>query len=311
MIPLFSLGGLSVTPYALCIALAAAVSITLSILALKRHGLSMPRALDFMLLALPLAFLGARLFYFLAKIGMLLAEFGWGFFFDFARGGYALWGAVGGVALACLIVGKTTHKRFSFFSDAIAPYAALMIALARFAEYFSGEGIGPWIEDEALRFFPLGVMDVYEEWYFAVFLLEGVIALIISFLVAKTDYSKSGKRTLVFLILYSASQTLCESMRQDAYLRFGFVRVSQLVAVIVLSLILIITLVKDRDRLSIKRRATTFAVFLICVGICIALEFAKDKSAALPDTLIYLIMAVSCTGLGTSTWSAVCKIYNN
>ena len=118
---LFTVFGFPVTPYAMCIALSALICLTLSVAALRRKGLQTPQALDFCLFALPLAFLGARLFYCLARLDMILAEFGAGFFFAFTRGGYALWGAVGGVALASMIVAKTTHKRFSFFSDAIAP----------------------------------------------------------------------------------------------------------------------------------------------------------------------------------------------
>ncbi len=305
---LFSVFGLPVTPYALGIALSACVCLSLAVAALRRTGLSTAHALDFALLALPLAFLGARLFYCLAKLDMILAEFGAGFFFAFTRGGYALWGAVGGVAAACLICAKGTKRAFSVYGDAVAPYAALMIALSRFSELFSGDGIGAWIENEAHQFFPLGVTDAYGEWYYAVFMLEGVAALVIALIVARTRGAGTGRRTLLFLVLYGASQTLCESLRQDAYLRFGFVRVSQLVAVIVLALILITALIKYRRSFSVRRAVLTFAVFAVCVGVCIALEFAKDKSAALSDAAIYCIMTVACAGLGASTWSAVRQI---
>lgn len=308
MTALFSVFGLPVTPYALAIALSALICLSLSAAALSRRGVATARTLDFTLIALPLSLLGARLFYCLARLPMILAEFGPGFFFDMTRGGYALWGAVGGAALACLICARREKRPFCLYADAVAPYAALMIALARFSEFFSGDGIGAWIENETLMFFPLSVTDAYGEWHYAVFMLEGLIALLIALSVVRADGAAPGKRTLRFLILYAASQTLCESLRQDAYLRFGFVRVSQLTAVIVLALLLIVTLVRRRSAFPLRRAALTIAVFIACVGVCVALEFAKDKSAALPDAAIYCIMALACAGLGASVGSAVRRV---
>ena len=117
-------------------------------------------------LGIALGLLGARLYYVLCRWD-LFAEIGWNNFFTAqeegleswgAANGAAFWGAVGGVCLAALLAGRLTGERVSGLLDALAPSAALGIALSRFAENSIGEGIGPEVTSEAMQFFPLAVI---------------------------------------------------------------------------------------------------------------------------------------------------------
>lgn len=300
---LFSLLGLPVTAYALCVVLSLGAGMTG--LWLRARKSLRPGTLGTLLtLALPLGLLGARAFYCLARLSFYL-EVGAANMLYLWYGGYALWGAVGGVALAAFLTARITRQSTARLLDALAAPAALTIALCRFSEYFSGEGIGMYVENEALRFFPLAVSNEWGEWYWAIFVLEGLAALAIMACLLRQRARRPGDAARLFLLLYSACQVLLESLRRDNFPRWLFVRVSQLTAVIVLAVMMLFALgrwLKARPRrVSAGRVAVCWLVFLLCVGACIALEFAVDKFPYLPIWLDYCLMAGCCVGLG---WSA-------
>ena len=306
----FSVAGFQVTAYGLCVVLALAVGMFLLAWQCRRDGLKPETASIAGLLALPLGLIGARVFYCAVRINFYL-EIGLVNMLRLWDGGYALWGALGGAALAAIITGKVTRQPAARVLDAFATPAALVIALCRFAEYLNGEGIGMSVENETFCRFPFVVFNpYYEEWYWAVFVLEGAAALAI-FAVLMRTHRKPGDKTRLFLILYSACQVLLESMRRDNYLRWLFVRASQLTAVIVLALLMIAALIrwirteKNSRRLSSRRMLGSWLIFAACVGICVWMEFAIDKSPDLPVWAAYCIMAVCCMGMGTAAWNVV------
>lgn len=299
---LFSLFGLPVTPYAIC--LAAAVTAGVILLILRSDKTERDSAYVLAAVSVPSALICARLFWLLARYDFAI-EVGIEGCLQLNNGGYALWGAVGGVALAALITAKKHGISALRLTDMIAPSGALCIAVCRFAEYFTGEGIGPEVQNEALWFFPVSVCNEWEEWYYAIFMLEGVTALIIMFVTLRRR-KRTGDTTRLFLIIYSASQVLLESLRRDNCLKWLFVRVSQLTAVLVL-LLLIVTAIIRRQRAHSSgnkvpvRLIADAAVFFVFVGLCVALEFAYDKAAFLDNRIGYAIMLCCCAGLGCVT----------
>ena len=212
---IFSLLGMPVTAYAVCIAAAAAMGIAALTVRCRQKGLKADTAGRIALLALPLGLLGARVFYCLARLS-LYQEIGFAHMLYLWDGGYALWGALGGCALAGVIAARRSGQPLARVLDAMAAPGALTIALCRFAEYFSGAGIGEYVEDERFFHFPLAVMNEWEEWYWAVFVLEGVAALVI-FLILLRSSRPAGDEARLFLILYSACQVLLESLRRAGW----------------------------------------------------------------------------------------------
>ena len=53
--------------------------------------------------------------------------------------------------------------------------------------------------------------------------------------------------------------------------------------------------------------AVRWAVFAACVGVCIALEFAIDKSPVLPIWAAYCVMGICCVGLGWAAYQVALK----
>lgn len=304
----WSFFGMPVTAYALCLALSLALGLALLAYGCKKKGMKPDAALIVGLLAIPLGLLGARLFYCAAQIS-LFDEIGLENILYLWQGGYALWGAIGGAALAGVIAARILRQSPSRMLDAMAPAGALAITLGRFAEYFSGDGRGPELEGGFLCFFPAAVYnETYETWELAVFVLEGLAALII-FLILLRPRKREGDAARLMILLYAACQVLLESLRRDDFLRWMFVRVSQLTSVIVLFLLMLAAILrlKKENRLNIPKTAWCMAGFFACIGVCVWMEFAVDKSPDLPVWACYLIMAAACAGLGTAAYQVVMK----
>lgn len=311
---LFSCFGLPVTAYALCLTLASGAGLLLYFYLGKKRRVRSDALWAAALLSVPFCLIGARLFYCLARFSMY-QEMGFSAVLRLWDGGYALWGAIGGAALAALAGAKLTKQKAAPILDVMAPAGALSIAIGRFAEFFTLQGIGPYVEEEALCFFPVAVYrESYEEWNYAVFMLEGLAALVILFVLLKKKRAKPGDRARIFLLLYSACQILLESLRRDSVLRWLFVRVNQLTAALVIAGLMAFALVrwirnKDSRRMSGKEIALCWAVMLLCVGLCVAMEFSVDGKILefLPVWAGYSLMALGCVGIGFAAWQAVFK----
>ncbi len=311
--------GQDFSPYAVFTAIGALAGMLVFVLCGRKEkaaGIVLTAAL-----AVPLCLLGARTFYVLARLDLFL-EVGFDNFFRAAEPDYnewgsisggAFWGAAGGGALAAWIAGRSTGIRVSALLDAMAPGAAVALMVSRFGEYSIGEGIGPDVSVEGLCFFPIAVVNEWEEWKYAVFMLEGIAALVI-FLVLVLDGGKwrSGYRARLFLILYSSSQILLEALRRDSFLRWLFVRVSQVTAAVVLLGLMAFAVVRwmrkpEAERMPRARLLTCGIVFALLVGAVVALEFAIDKSATLSVPLAYLMEACCAAGFGIVSYQAVMK----
>lgn len=308
---LFSVFGRPVTAYGLCLAFSLAAGLFLFFALGKKTGVRQDVLWRAALLALPLGLAGARAFYCIARLNYYL-EVGLENTLRFWDGGYALWGAVGGAALAAAIAGKAKKQSVASILDAMAVPGALLIALMRFAEYFSGEGRGYYVENEALCFFPLAVFRAdYEEWHLAVFVWEGLTALLILAALLRGK-GKKGRTAKLFLILYSACQLFLESLREDNSLRWLFVRVSQLTAALVIAGLMIAAVIRwtgkpQNRRMTAKGLVSCWAAVLLSVGVIVAMEFSIGGKIliTLPLWAAYGIMALCCAVIGTAAYRTV------
>lgn len=289
---LFRIGEFPIHAFSVGVALAAAIAL---LWLGKRIGAD--ACLRFSMLAVPLGFIGARLFFCLVNAGFVFAQYGALFPLRVWQGGFAMFGGIGGVALAAKLsakrVGMTTPKLL----DAVCAPGMLFIGIERLLERFSGEGHGDYAEQVFLQRFPFSVQNVWGEWYLSVFLLEALAAFIILFILIRYEPKRDGNRALLMMILFGASQTLLESLRRDEFLRWGFVRVSQLAALALLVISLAILSVRTL-RANGKRLHVTLSWLgaFLCAGVGIAMEFAVDKSP-LPNLACYGIMGLAIAGI--------------
>ena len=321
-----SLGSVHLQVYGLCLALSLLAGFCWMMA--RSRGLKENTVLIFGLFALPLGFL-------LARLSQCLVSQGWhlfreNYFFNFRRGGFMLYGAMAGAALAAWIAGKITLQPPGRILDAASVPGLLVIAVCRFAEGLIGVGYGrsiaewfdPWgeftffpLEDpEPLCRFPFGIPDYYGDWHFSIFLLEGLAALVFLLILRKKSSEIPGALFLLGLILYAGAQTTFESLRADSVPKWGFVRVNQLISGILLVLCLILC---TRRLLKAGKPfpAAAWIITLCCMGIILAMEFALEKKILFLQwmrmDLCYLVMALSSLGLilaGAGVWK---RAYQN
>jgi prolipoprotein diacylglyceryl transferase len=309
--PVAGLFGMPIYGYSIFLCLSILAGLGLTAFCQRKRNLPKDTALRVGLWAIPLAVAGARFIYCLVRLDYVLYEQDWAFIFSLWKGGFALYGALLGSCLAVLLFSKTARLKAGDVLDCIAPGAALVIAGARFAEVLTTQGVGRLVEAESLQFFPFAVQNMYGDWVMPIFFYEGIAALLICFTVYKHLGRKSeeaGNTALLFLLLFGASQVLLESMREDDFLRWGFVKVSQLMSMgLVLTVAAIFGL-----RATAKKKAAPllaaagFLVLLSGVGACVFIEFALDKSSV-PNLYLYIAMTavlILMTCITLAYWKA-------
>ncbi|MBQ9263251.1 MAG: prolipoprotein diacylglyceryl transferase [Clostridia bacterium] len=310
-------GSVAVYRYGLAMACAALIALLFMEYLGKRQGLRYGTVSHFALWAIPLGVLGGRLGYCLVSFNWLMEQ-GLSFFFQFARGGYMLYGAMAGVILAGFLTGKCTRQNAGRILDVAAAPAALLIALGRIAEPLVGLGYGhnieewfdpfaeksmvAWEDPSLLYRFPLGAQDYYGDWNFAIFLPEALTALAILMILLAMKPRREGGKALLTVLLYAACQTIWESMRQDAVLRWGFVRCSQLISALAIAAVLVICWRNlPPNEKTLGRLAAGFGWILLCCGVIMAMEFALEQKIDfltwMRMDVCYLVMALGSLGL--------------
>lgn len=286
--------------YIIAMAAAALAGLGLLLLRLNRRGMPLGSGVLGWAVSCALAFLCAKVFYVLLLFGRVWPRYGWealtrmkGEEFCFFFGCV---GAVLGMALTARI-GKINVGRFL---DAFAPCGAVMAAGARFAEKYLGMvGAGVYVDDPAFCRFPFAVSDPYfpEEWKWAVFMLEAAVALTVAvvFFLKKKENRLPGlcmEKTAFYL---AAPQIFCESLRTQC-LKWGFVRVEQVLCGICLLALLIYSCAKTKESSFVKRFWPVFAA-LCGIAVIVGVEFGLDKTD-IPSTAWYALMLVMLAGFG-------------
>ncbi|MBR2823683.1 MAG: prolipoprotein diacylglyceryl transferase [Clostridia bacterium] len=311
--------GKQMSGYALSIWIGCLLGLILFIWQARSRGVKTGAMWLTVLLGIPIGLLCARMYYVLARFS-LFQDIGFENFFVAedeelrawgAANGAAFWGAAGGVALAALAAGRISKEKTGRILDALAPSAALAIAMSRFGEYSIGEGVGPDVTPESLWFFPVAVVNEWEEWKYALFLLEGLAGLLIFLLLMTAGRKKTnGYRARMFIILYASSQAVFEALRRDNFLRWLFVRVSQVCCAVVLAFLIAFAVFRwmkssPETRMPRKKLILCCALFLAMVGAVVALEFAVDKSPTLSPGMAYLLETVCCGVMGYACWQII------
>ncbi|MHC1787252.1 MAG: prolipoprotein diacylglyceryl transferase family protein [Christensenellales bacterium] len=263
--------------------------------ALPGHG-----ATRYPLLCLALGLLGARLFYFLVRSEYLIAMYGWGRLWRLDILDLAFGGAVAGLLLAGLIAARFWRQAPGRMLDLLTPPALLTLILARLGEYFVDFGQGAYVAEPARQFFPLAVRNTYGEWYYAVFMLEALIALLI--LLRSLRRRGQGGEWQMALGLLLLGQILCESLRADT-LRWGFVKAQQLFCALGLAALLSWQLRRSlRAGGTWRRLAWRPLLFILGLAAVIGIEFALDKWQEMPQAALYALLCLSLLGLGLAVF---------
>jgi len=241
----FRLFGFSVNWYGIIIAAATLLAIFLVMREAKRKGIKEDDVIDLALLCIPLAIVGARLYYVAFEWDMFAGgydSFSWqavgGVLWnivDIRSGGLAIYGSVIGGLIAVFIFSKWKKIGFLRIVDMAAPALILAQALGRWGNFFNQEAYGQIISNLRWQFFPVAVyISATGHWHMATFFYESIWCFLsfILLYIYQRHSKKDGNVFALYLVLYGFERMIVEGFRLDS-LYVGDVRVSQILSAVV------------------------------------------------------------------------------
>ena len=214
--------------------------------------------------------------YYLCQIDFMIASGWWDSLISPDPEMLSFYGGAAGICLGTALAAKCGGCRPMDALNSFAPWGLLLGALVRFGEAFLGMlGVGPYLEDERLCFFPLAkgfsYGDDWTEWYLAVFMLEGICLLAVAVFSGRKLKENRFLRSLFWLCL---PQILLENLRLGSFMWFFCIRVEQLACMVCMFVILIIYGVRGGG--SVFSRMLPAGIALLCAGLFIVCEFAME-----------------------------------
>lgn len=241
----FSIFGIEVYWYGVLISLGMVLCVVLGMLHSKKNKFSSDLVFDVILVSLPCAIVGARLYYVLSEWEMYSGDLIK--IFDTRSGGLAVYGGILGAFIGTLIMCKIRKIPFSAVVDFCVVYIPLGQAIGRWGNFFNQECFGttttlPWgmksseVESYLRLYFPdLDSTMAVHPTFFYEFLATITIFFILLYV---RKYSKHAFESMaVYMILYGVARFFIEGLRTDSlYIGDTGIRTSQLFsAVIVVS----------------------------------------------------------------------------
>lgn len=245
-----TIGGLKLYWYGILIGAAVILCIFLGFRHSRKYGMTPDLIVDYCLLTLPMAFLGARLYYVFCEWDTyhVPGDFGATFknVLDFRGGGLAIYGGVLGAIFAIFLMSKIRKIPVSAVVDFAIVYIPLGQAIGRWGNFFNQEAFGttttlPWgmKSTQIAHYLSKNCPELDSDMaVHPTFFYESVCTLITFFILLQVR--RKSKRpwttTAVYFILYGIARFFIEGLRTDSlYIGSTGLRISQ-----VLSLILIV-----------------------------------------------------------------------
>ncbi len=232
---LFGIEGFNIAWYGVIIGCGMLLACLLAGWRAKRAGYKTDLILDFVLWAIPIAVVCARLYYVI---------FEWDYYSQdltrilaFREGGLAIYGGViGGIATAVIFC---RIQRFPLLRlmDFAMPSLILGQAIGRWGNFVNQEAFGNRITDPGLQFFPYGVyIERLGEWHQATFFYESMwnLAVFIIMMLVARKVKKAGWMTVLYFVGYGLGRFFIEGLRADSLYLIPGLRVSQLVSLMLI-----------------------------------------------------------------------------
>lgn len=220
----FRIFGIEIMWYGVLISFGVLLGVFFALKECKRIGYNADNVLDFLLIAIPSAIIGARAYYVI---------FSWDYYsahtseiINIRNGGLAIHGAlIAGVIVGILFCKKRKLNVLQLL-DILIPSVALGQAIGRWGNYVNQEAYGGPTD------LPWGIV-VNGQKVHPTFLYESIINLaVFLFLIwfRKNKKTSEGQVLSLYLILYSAGRFVVEGLRTDS-LMFLNLRVAQLISI--------------------------------------------------------------------------------
>ena len=271
--------------YGLILSLASVVCI---ILCFTIHREQNDKAIEASALFLILGFIFSRLFYVLANIPYYFQEISKPLaVFKVTDGGLSLFGCLFGILIAMRVINKKSLFTDNIhFLDTVGVIMWIFISIIRFAERYTDMGLGKDIEIS-------GIFTIADEYGFNVLTIHNmeslfaIVGFIIFSIIFYNHYKHERKYNhpyifLIFLIVFSSSQIVFESLRNDGHMLIGFIHIQE----ILYAIMLVVSLYTIHSKLNnyASKRETVVLTFMIIILVIIdfAMEFVVDGRLNLP-----------------------------
>jgi phosphatidylglycerol:prolipoprotein diacylglycerol transferase len=228
----FTILGLAIRWYGILIASGMLVGVLICKYTCRIKNISFDRLLDILIIVLPAAVIGARLYYVIFELDYY--RYNPSEIFNIRQGGLAIHGGVILGALTALIYTRIKKLNFIDYADAAAPSLIVAQAMGRWGNFFNQEAHGGPVSKEFISHFPGFIqrgMFIDGQYYQPTFFYESLwdlfVFLILLTILRKT--SRPGLTAATYLGLYSIGRFFIEGLRTDS-LMLGSFRVAQLVS---------------------------------------------------------------------------------
>lgn len=224
----FSIFGFEIKFYGLIIAIGMLVGIFFAVKNTKYRDLKPDDIYTLALYVLPLAIIGARLYY------VVFSGYQYTFLeiLNLRTGGLAIYGGVIGGAVGVFLFCMVHKKNFFKIADVAVISLILGQAVGRWGNFFNQEAFGYEVVNPSLQWFPFAVyIEQTSTWHLATFFYESffnlLIFLALFFLIRKIK--TKGIITALYFVLYGLVRMVVEGFRTDS-LYWGQFRVSQILS---------------------------------------------------------------------------------
>ncbi|WP_432264334.1 prolipoprotein diacylglyceryl transferase [Companilactobacillus metriopterae] len=237
----FTVGSLQVHWYGLIIALGAILGIALAISEAKHLGVDTDNILDLVLYGVPIAIIGARLYYVIFELPFYLANPGE--IIKIWHGGIAIYGGLIAAFIVLLVLSKKRNISAWTMLDIAAPAVMIGQIVGRWGNFMNQEAYGAkvslsFLQSLHLPNFIINQMFIDGAYRQPTFLYESLwnlIGLIIILSIRhRKNFLKRGEVFLSYLIWYPVGRFFIEGMRTDSLYLIPGLRISQLLSLLFL-----------------------------------------------------------------------------
>lgn len=219
----FSIGSLDIHWYGLILGSAALVGLLLAIQEGKRFNISQDFFMDLLLIGVPSAIVGARIYY---------VAFMWDDYknnlidiFKIWNGGIAIYGALIGAIIAAVIYVRKKGYSFWRIADICAPSLLIGQIIGRWGNFVNQEAYGGPTTEGFLRDylhlpdFIVNQMNVQGVFHHPTFLYESlwnVVGILILLVLRRQKFLRAGELFMSYFIWYSIGRFFIEALRMDS-----------------------------------------------------------------------------------------------
>lgn len=236
--------------YGVIIAIGVLLAVTYCLRRAKQFGVTQDDILNLVLICLPSAIVGARLYYVVFEWDQFFGPgIPWYRFLDIRSGGLAIYGGVIGAVLGMLIYTRVRKLKIFPFLDLTGIGLLLGQAIGRWGNFMNREAFGaatelPWrmrLWTSATTYMDVHPTFLYES-------LWNVIGLLLLYFVVSRARRFDGENTCFYFIWYGLGRFWIEGLRTDSLYLFHW------------------TLFGQRIRVS---QALSLVMVLVCAGILV------------------------------------------